>query len=252
VNVRRFEPDDLAAVQALYNVESERGHLMMVRDETIWKWQLEYLTSIGYNEPDDFLVAEVNNQLVAYVRLVTQEPVNWFREADSPQFSIIEAAGDHPDAIEALLHEVGRTARAFNASRIGLFVHPESAFMRHALAHGAIQRHFTGAGFLRLHNLPLTLDLLRPVLESRRLNSRYTSRTYHLNITTEHERAETHLGMGEGELVELEVPSTTLVRLMTGWYGIDQVSAGYHERYTDLLRVLFPRREPKIGLADMI
>lgn len=250
--VRRFEIDDLAAVQALYDAACACGHMMIARDETIWNWQLDYLTSIGFNEPDDFLVAEVDNQLVAYARFVTQDSINWFREGEAARFSIVEAAGDHPDAIEGLLGEIAQTARAYNTSRIGLFVHPESTFMRHALARGATQRDFTGAGFLRLHNLPLTLDLLQPTLETRCLNSRYAGRGYRLMITTEHDQADVHLGQGEGETVELEAPSTTLVRLITGWYGIDHLSTGYHERYADLLRILFPRRDPKIGLADML
>ncbi|MBN1964663.1 MAG: GNAT family N-acetyltransferase [Anaerolineae bacterium] len=252
VTVRRFYTSDLPAVQALYATESARGTYMMARDDAVWTWQLDYMAQIGRYEPDDFLVAEVDNRLVAYARLVTQSPVNWFRGREAAGFSVIEAAGDHPDAVEALLGEVGRIAQTLNAERIGLFVHPESAFMRHALARGASLRDFTGAGYVRLHHLGQTLDRLVPTLETRRLNSRYAMRPYRLVVRTEHEQAEVYLGLGEPETVELEAPSISLVRLITGWYGIDHLSAGYHERYADLLRVLFPRRDPKIALADLM
>jgi hypothetical protein len=252
VTVRRFYASDLPAVQALYEAESERGHYLVARDEETWNWQLDYMLRIGRNEPDDFLVAEVDGRLVAYVRLVTQGQVNWFRESEAARFSVIEAAGDHPDAVEALLGEIARTAQAFGAERIGLFVHPESAFMRHALARGGTLRDFTGAGYLRLHNLPQALERLAPTLEARRLNSPYAARAYHLVVATEHAQAEVYLGQGDPEIVDLEVPSTTLTRLITGWYGIVHLAAGYHERYFDLLRYLFPRRDPRIGLADLI
>lgn len=253
VIVRRFFVDDLPAVQALYAAESARGHYMIARDDETWLWQLDYMTRIGRYEPDDFLVAEIDGQLVAYARLVAQSTVNWFREHDAARFSVIEAAGDNPDAIEALLAEIARTAQAFAIDQIGLFVHPKSAFMRHALARGACRRDFTGAGFMRLHNLPLTLERLLPTLESRRMNSRYVSRAYRLRVATENDQAEIMLGMGSSpETVDLEVPSTSLIRLLTGWYGIDRLGAGYPERYTDLLNILFPRRDPKIGLADMM
>lgn len=253
VIIRRFYMNDLPAVKSLYAEASKRGHYMMVRDDRTWDWQLDFLTRTGRNDPSDFLVAEVDGQLVAYVRLATQTPVNWFRGADAARFSVIEAVGEHPDAVEALLGEIAHTAQTFSADRIGLFIHPDSTFMRHLLARGAVRRAFTGAGYLRLHDLPLTLELLAPELERRRMDSRYGGRAYHLVITTEHDFAELRLGMSaDPELVELEVPSTSLVRLITGWYGIDHLTTGYHERYCDLLRVLFPARNPKIGLADML
>ncbi|MBN1678887.1 MAG: GNAT family N-acetyltransferase [Anaerolineae bacterium] len=252
VSIRRFYVDDLPAVNALYTAESARGHYLIARDETTWRWQLDMMTRIGRNDPDDFLVAEIDGQITAYARLVTQEPVNWFRDNDAARFSVIEAAGEHPDAIDALLVEIARTAQAFGIDRIGLFVHPESTFMKHALVHGGSLRTFTGAGFVRLHNLPLTLELLVPTLEARRLNSPFASRGYRLIVSTEYEQVEVELGMGSLEEVALEAPSTSLLRLITGWYGIDHLNNGFHERYYDLLRVLFPRRDPKIALADLM
>ena len=250
--VRRFYINDLPAIQALYSAECARGHYLMARDDPTWYWQLDHLTRIGRNDPDDFLVAEADGQLAAYVRLVTQGQVNMFRD-EAARFNVIEAGGTHADAIEALLGEIARMAQTFNVERIGLFVHPDSAFMEHALARGAVLRQFTGAGFVHLHNLPMALYLLTPTLESRRLNSRFASRSYHLVINTEHDQADIYLGMGsEPEVVELEAPATSVVRLFTGWYCIDNLTMGYHERHADLLRVLFPKRDPKIGMADLI
>ncbi len=250
--VRRFYSNDLPAVMALYADASARGHYIMARDEATWMWQVDHMVHVGRSDPNDFLVAEVDDQLVAYARMVTQGSVNVFRNDDGNRISVIEAAGDHPDGIEALLGAIARTAQAFNAASVSLFVHPQSAFMRHALARGASLRHFTGAGLVRLHNLPLVCYLLQPTLEARQLNSRFAARSYQLIITTEHEQAEVFLGLDDPEIVELEIPSTSLVRLITGWYGVENVTAGYHERHADLLRVLFPRRDPKIGLADLL
>jgi predicted N-acetyltransferase YhbS len=252
VEIRRFYASDLPAVHALYTAESARGHYLVARSETTWAAQLDYLTSIGRYDPDDFLVAEVGEQLVAYVRLVTQAPVNTFRESDAAAFSVIEAGGDHPDGIEALLGEVGRLAQTFDAQRIGLFVHPESAFMRHALARGASLRHFTGAGLVRLHNLALALDLLRPTFERRMADSRFADRACCLMVTTEDEQAQIEFFAGGDDVIELEVPSAALVRLITGWHTIDHLMTGYHETHAELLRALFPPRDPKIGLADVI
>lgn len=252
VTARRFYINDLPAVRALYDAASAQGHYLFARDEEVWSWQLNYLTRIGRNDPDDFLVAEIDNRLVAYVRLVSQAPVNPFAGEDAARFSVIEAVGDDPDAVEALLGEIARTAQAFNADRIGLYIHPASAFMQHALVRGAVLRQATGGGLLRLHDLALTLNLLTSTLEARRINSLYAARAYRLVIRTEHEQADVYLGMGDPETVELEVPSTSLLRLITGWYGIDQVSLGFHEWYADLLGVLFPRRDPRLGLADLL
>jgi predicted N-acetyltransferase YhbS len=252
VTVRRFYLNDLPAIQALYAAESACGHYMMARDEEAWKWQIDYLTRTGRNDPDDFLVAEIDGRLVGYVRLVTQVPVNLFLDSRATRFSVIEAGGIDPNGIEALLGHVARTAQALDIDRIGLYVHPESAFMRHALVHGATLRAFTGAGALRLHDLGQTLYHFSPTLEARRLNSPFVARAYHLIVTTEHDQGEVYLGMGDPEIVELEVPSTSFVRLLTGWYGIDHLATGYHQRYTDLLRALFPRRTPMIGIADLL
>ncbi len=252
VTVRRFYLSDLPAVQAHYYEESTRGHYIIVRDENAWLTQLDTLARVGRSEPDDFLVAEANDRLVGYVRLVTQDQVNLFRGAQAARFSVIEAGGTDPDGIDALLAAVAHLAQTFSVERIGLFVHPNSLFMRHALLRGATLRHFTGSALVRLQNLPLALNLMVPTLEDRRMNSRFAQRAYQLVITTEHEEADVFLGIGDAEVVQIEAPSTTIVRLFTGWYGIDHLTMGYHERYTDLLRILFPQRDPKIGLADVI
>jgi predicted N-acetyltransferase YhbS len=252
VAVRRYYSGDLSAIQALYAEASARGHYCLARHQDVWTWQIEHLLRTGRNDPDDFLVAEVDGRLVAYARLITQGPINVFRDTHATRFNVVEAGGSHPDGIEALLAQIAHTAQTLNIERIGLFVHPQSAFMQHALVRGARLRHFTGAALMRLHNLALTLYLLEPTLESRRLNSRFAPRPYRLVVTTEHDQAEVFLGMGEPEVVELEVPSTSLVRLFTGWYGIDNLAIGYSERHADLLRVLFPKRDPKIGLVDLL
>lgn len=252
IMVRRFYLNDLPAVQALYAAESACGHYLLARDEATWIWQINHLTAIGRNEPDDFLVAEIEGHIVAYVRLVTREPVNLFCGASAVPFSVIEACGSHADGVEALLVQIARTAQTFGVDRIGLFVHPESTLMRHALARGATLRHFTGAGFMRLNDLLLALYQLQPALDARRADSRFAYRAVRLIVTTEHQRTDVQLGVGELEEVELEVPATIFLRLITGWISIDALHTGYHERHRDLLRVLFPQRDPKIGMADVM
>lgn len=252
VTVRRFYSSDLPDVAELYAAESARGHYVVARDPATWAWQLDYLARMGRYEPDDFLVAESEGHVVAYARLVTQGPVNWFLERDAATFGVVEAAGDHPDGIEALLAAIGHTALTFGAERVGLYVHPHSPLMRHALARGACQRAFTGAGLVRLHDLDEALDRLRPALEQRRLDSPYAARAYHLIVRTETDQGEVFLGMGEPEVVELEAPSTVVARLITGWYGLDHLTTGYHERYAPLLRALFPQGDPRIALADLL
>lgn len=253
LTVRRFYISDLPAVQALYAVESARGHYLIARDDATWTWQIDSSTRTGQSEPDDFLVVEDGDRLIAYARLVTQRQVNTFRDVDAARFSVIEAAGEDADAIEALLGEIARLAQAEAVDRIGVFVHPESRFMQHILARGGCLRHFTGAGFVRLHNLPAALELLAPTFESRLGDCRFAGRDCHLIMTTDDDQADILLGPeSEAEVIELEAPSTVIVRLITGWYGIENLALGYHERHTELLRVLFPRLDPKIGLADLV
>ncbi|MBN1564440.1 MAG: hypothetical protein JXA10_11415, partial [Anaerolineae bacterium] len=252
VETRRFYLSDLPAVKALYDKEAECGRYVIARGDLTWTWQLDHLSRTARYDPDDFLVAEVDGNLVAYVRIVSQTPVNTFRE-DAPRFGVIEAGGDHPDAVEALLGEIGRTAQQLDADQIGLYIHPDSTLMQHALARGAIQRYFTGAGFMRLHDLPLALSLLSPTFEARCYNSRFVGRAYRLHVITENAQGEAIWGIGaDRDSVELEIPTTALLRLITGWYGMDQVTASYDERHAELLRVLFPKRDPKIGLADLV
>ena len=251
VTVRRFYSSDLPAIAALYAAASARGHYLIARNADVWAWQLEYLARIGRYEPDDFLVAEIGGQVVAYARLVSQGPVNWFRDQDAASFCVIEAAGDHPDGVEALVAAIGHAALTLGVERIGLYIHPHSALMRHLLARGACLRAFKGAGMVRLHDLSEALDRLQPALEQRRLNSPYAARAYRLLVRTESDQAEVYLGAGDYELVELEAPSTVVARLITGWHGLDRATAGYHERYAPLLRALFPQGDPKIALPDL-
>lgn len=254
--VRRFYIDDLPAVQNLYAAESARGHYLLARSEADWRWQFDHLARTGRYDPDDFLVAEIGGRLVAYARMVVREAANLFRQPiDDTPFSVIESGGTHPDGVEALFGTIAHTARTLGSSQIGLFVHPDSALMRHALVRGASLRHFTGAAFLRLHSLPITLELLRPTLDRRCADSRFADRAFDIYIATEHEEAVILLGQDtadEVEVVELEIPSSALLRLITGWYGVDHLDASYPARYADLLRVLFPQRDPKIGLADVL
>lgn len=252
VTVRRFYSSDLPAIAALYAAASARGHYLIARDDDVWSWQLDYLARIGRYEPDDFIVAEIGGQVVAYARLVSQGPVNWFRERDAAIFCVIEAAGDHPDGVEALVAAIGHTARTLGVERIGLYIHPQSALMGHVLARGACQRAFTGAGMVRLHDLGETLDRMQPALEERRLNSPYAARAYRLVVRTESDQGEVQLGAGDCELVELEAPSTVVARLITGWHGLDRATVGYLERYAPLLRVLFPQGDPRIALPDLL
>jgi hypothetical protein len=251
--VRRFYINDLPTVQALYGAESARGHYLIARSDETWAWQLESLERTGHSDPDDFLVVEDEDRLIAYARLVSDRQVNAFRDTEAAHFSVIEAAGEDPDAIEALLAAIARLAQIKEVDRIGLFVHPDSRFVQHALVRGAALRHFTGAGFVRLHDLAGALELLIPTFESRLQNCRFVGRNCHLIVRTESDQAEILLGSADDpEVVEIDVPATVLVRLITGWFGFENVTAGYHERHTDLLRVLFPRRTPKIGLADLV
>ncbi|RPJ00059.1 MAG: GNAT family N-acetyltransferase [Chloroflexi bacterium] len=253
VEVRRFNEKDLSDVQELYDEECALGHYLIARDEETWRWQLDLMARVDHYEMDDFLVAEIEDQIVAYVRMISRgQPINWFAGAEAASFTVIEAAGSDPDAIEMLLGEVARVGEMCGAGRIGLFVHPRCRLVQHALARGASLRTFTGAAHLRLHNLGIVLERMIPTLEKRLSESPYASRACHLIISTEREEAGIHLGMGQGDLVELEVLSSVLIRLITGWYGIDHLSAGYSERHADLLRVLFPASEPKIALADLI
>ncbi len=253
MTVRRFYINDLPTVQALYLAESVRGHYLIARSDDTWAWQIEAQERAGQGEPDDFLVVEDEDRLVAYARLVSDRQVNAFRDIEAAQFSVIEAGGEDPDAIEVLLAEIARLAQVKGEERIGLFVHPNSAFMQHALVRGAALRYFTGAGFVRLHDLAGALELLAPTFEARLQNCRFGGRDCLLVVTTETDQAELRLGTADDpEIVELEIPATVLVRLLTGWIGFKNVTAGYRERHMDLLNALFPQRAPKIGLADLV
>ncbi len=251
VSVRRFYSSDLAAVMRLYDLESARGHYLLARDQATWEWQLGFLADIGRYDQDDFLVAEVDGEIVAYLRMVSSGQVNWFLENEAARFSIIEYAGDHPDAAEALLGAAAQSARDYNAERIGLFVHPESRLMRHALMHGGTRREFTGAGFLRLHDLPRLLALLAPTLEARLAASCFGAGG-ELRVTTEEQTAEVALG-GAGPVISLELPAADFVRLVTGWFGVDDLAAGHvAEDDRDRLDVLFPKGEPRLAIADLL
>jgi predicted N-acetyltransferase YhbS len=252
VMIRRCYNSDLTGVMALYNREAARGHYLIARDIETWDWQLRFLTDIGRYDKDDFLVAERDNELVGYVRVVSNGQINWFREKEAARFSIVESAGSDPDATEALLNGVAQLARDYNADRIGVFIHPDSQMMRHILAHGGTRRDFTGAGFMRLHDLAGLITLLKPTFEARLAESRFNTRGFHFHVTTGDAQAEVTLGYGT-EHVMLEAPAVDLLRLATGWFTIDDVPAHYYsEPHKDLLRVLFPKREPRISMADIL
>ncbi len=252
VEVRRFYTSDLTGVMALYQAESAQGRYLIARDQATWDWQLQFLADVGRYDPDDFLVAEINGELKGYVRVVSKGQVNWFKENEAARFSIIESGGADADATEALLAAVTQLAAVYNAERIGVFVHRESQMMRHILAHGGTHRDFTGAAFLRLHDLPALMTRLQPTFEYRLSNSAFKGRGIRLFVSTGEAMTTIELGDGADD-VALEMPSVELVRLVTGWFGVDDLLGDYFsEPQRDLLRVLFPKREPRIGLADIL
>ncbi|MBN1964567.1 MAG: GNAT family N-acetyltransferase, partial [Anaerolineae bacterium] len=97
VRVRPFGMSDLPAVRMLYEQESIKGHYLVARNNATWEWQLDFLADVGRYEPDDFLVAEIDNQVVAYARVISHGQVNWFMEAEAARFSLVECAGDDAD-----------------------------------------------------------------------------------------------------------------------------------------------------------
>ncbi len=251
--VRPFDFNDLPAVMDLYYQSSCLGHSLMARDEQTWLWQLHYMTEIGRHSNDSFLVAEHEGTILAYMRMVTSEPVNWFRNDASP-FSIIEFAGTDPDATEALLAEAAASARDYEVDRIGLYVHPQSTLMNHALVRGASLRSFTGAGFLRLNDLGLALESMIDSFQHRLDTSVFAGQAIQLQVTNEHSTAAVNLGShGTPELVEVSAPSADLLRLFSGWFGPTGLPSGsYSPRYEDVLKVLFPKGDPKVSIADLI
>ncbi len=255
ITVRPFALDDLPAIMALYNQASARGHYVMDRTEETWRWQIDYMTDIGRHDNDSFLVAESHGAILAYLRMVTSASVNWFRGDDAARFSIVEFGGDDPDATGALLAEAASCARIYDAERIGLFVHPQSTLMEHALARGGALCTFTGAGFLRLNDLELVFEGMANTLRQRLDASPFASRRIVLRVTTEDASTQLELG-GEGDsedVIALEIPAAELIQLLSGWFGLDNLSSGsYSMRHENILKVLFPKGSPKIAIADLI
>jgi predicted acetyltransferase len=254
VTVRTFDLRDLPTVMMLYRQSSAKGHSIIARDERLWQWQMDYMETIGRADHESFLIAEYEGQILGYMRLVPHTPVNWFY-ADSTEFSIIESAGDDADAAEALLAVAAGYARDAGIDRIGLYVHPQSQLMAHAMAHGAIQRSFTGAGFIRINDLQLTLDAMVPTLEQRLSASAYASSRIRLQVATETQQAEVFIGVPQApeEVVPLEVLASDMVRLLTGWYGLTHLpEEAYQFRHHEVLSLLFPKGDPKVAIADLI
>src|SRR5260370_24048612 len=212
------------------------------------------MEDIGRADKTSFLVAESEGALLGYIRLVTSAPVNWFRE-DASRFSIIEYAGNDPDAAEALFAEAAACARDYNAERIGLYVHPQSMLMKHALVHGACSRSFTGAGFIRLNDLTLTLESMINTFQRRLDESPYAARKVRVQVAAENQSAEFMIGTigGKDDTVTLEAPASDLVRLFTGWFGLSNLTSGsYSARDEEVLKVLFPRGDPKVAIAALL
>lgn len=254
VTVRPFALDDLPAVAALYQQSAACGHSVIARDEATWRWQINYMTDIGRHDNGSFLVAEYEGAILAYMRLVSSAPVNWFRE-DAARFSIIEFAGIDADATEALLAQAGSMACDYGAERIGLFIHPACQLVEHATARGATMRSFTGAGFLRLNDLARTLEGMADTLQRRLGASRFAGYPIRLRLMTEEDSAEINFGEPGRKVAEVELaaPATDLIRLLSGWFGLDNLPSGsYALRHQDVLRALFPKGNPKIAIADLI
>lgn len=254
IEVRSFTLRDLPAVMALYHQAALDGQNIMARDEATWRWQFDYMTDIGRNDADSFLVAEADDTILGYLRLVSNAPVNWFRD-DAARFSIIEYGGTDPDAAEALLAAAAACARDYNAEQIGLFVHPQSTLMTHMLAHGATMRSFTGAGFLRLNDLQQATQLMADTFQRRLSASQFAGFPIRLRLTTEDSVSEIALGNSTRppEVVELAAPTTDMVRLLVGWFGLDNLQSGsYALRHREVLQRLFPKGDPKIAIADLI
>jgi len=252
--VRPFALDDLPAVMNLYAQAAARGHAIMARDEAIWQWQINYMEDIGRSDKTSFLVAEADDALLGYIRVVANTPVNWFRE-DACRFSIVEFAGDDPDVTEALFAEAAASARDFDAERIGLYIHPQSTLMRHALVHGACLRSFTGSGFIRLNDLNLALEAMIGTFQSRLNASPYSARKVRVRMAVENQSAEFMIGTigGKDTTVELEAPASDMIRLFTGWFGLSNLTPGsFSAKDEDVLNVLFPRGDPRVGIADLI
>ncbi len=213
------------------------------------------MADIGRYDSDDFLIAEYEGTILAYMRIVSSSPVNWFRQDEATRYSIVEFAGTDPDATEALLAEAASGAHTYNAERIGLYVHPQSQIMAHALVRGAVQRNFTGAGFLRLNDLVTTLHGMADTFQARLNESPFNGQSIVLRLSTENAAADLPLlPESEGaEIVELEAPAAEMIGLFSGWYGIDNLpDANYALKHYHVLNALFPKGDPKVGFADLI
>jgi hypothetical protein len=224
VSVRRFYSSDLAAVMRLYDLESARGHYLLARDQETWDWQLGFLADIGRYDQDDFLVAEVDDEIVAYLRMVSNGQVTWFLENEAARFSIIEYAGDHPDAAEALLGAAAQSARDYNAERIGLFVHPKSRLMRQCLgAWGNAARVHRGGLPAPARPAP-TAEPARPHAGS----PPGRVALWRGATTARDDRGSdgrSYAGRRRPAL-NLELPAADFVRLVTGWFGVDDLAGG--------------------------
>lgn len=116
-------------------------------------------------------------------------------------------------------------------------------------------RSYTGAGFLRLNDLGLALEAMHNTFQQRLDQTSYSGYQIRLRVSSESSSAETVLGTSNGpeELVLLEAPSIDLTRLLTGWFGVENLPPGsFHERHEGVLRELFPKGDPKVGIADLL
>jgi hypothetical protein len=126
--------------------------------------------------------------------------------------------------------------------------------MSHALVHGATQRSFTGAGFLRLNDLTLLVEGMADTLQRRLDTSIFAGQALQLQVSNEQNTASINVGHGgKPEPIEISAPTNDLIRLFSGWFGFGNLPAGsYATKYEDVLKILFPKGDPKVAVADLI
>jgi predicted acetyltransferase len=262
--IRAFEPDDLAAVQRLYEQGTQDAIGAAVRPADAPAWRRLLSDHEGDGRGDCRVVLDPGGRVRAYAwRGQSLGYARYLQRQDGDAFVVSEVMADGPVPADAILAACRLWAREPSAARGDpyrhvLLAHPPDGAVAAAAALGDARlvrlTARSGASMARVLDVERLLTALSAELRRRLERAAPPAGGWpgSLRFVTDIGEGTLRLG-GAGAARRVDLPQGTLARLVLGAYDgadqLDRVEAA-DDGARGVLEVLFPRRHPHMYVPD--
>lgn len=250
--IRKIEKEDIDSVLELYN-ENNRGRTCsIIRTKEHFSG---FPRGSRYGQPpDNFLVMDNNEQLLAYAVFDKSEQ----------EVNIVEVESKQDKVFPTLFYEFAKIAIERRCGHITLFMppdHPLAEFSRRYGCELITQYPKAGSGMMRIINQKTLFEKIRGELKRRISDSKPGGYSGSLEIRTDTGSVTFQVCAGSlnifpGRKAEnfLKLPQAKLIQLVVGYRTVrdilDDSDVELSSSLKPLLNVLFPKDNPYVWLAD--